>query len=236
MRLRKLGAAGLVLFALAGCGDSKGSSSSASTGPASTIEGAQASVATQTTVAQHIAGNPTPQTVGKPFIFETFDNPGDSTMLRITITRPVTCGIRSYQLPPDESVGEPAKTVKPPKGMRFCQVNMTIKNVGKRQVQESMGGNLYDDKDQQFAYDEETTNLVAVAELHSDPNFGSNTIELPPTRQGKTLVVFAIPVGAPPAYMELAELGVTEDINGNRHDARVNIASSDVRWLHPRGT
>jgi hypothetical protein len=101
-------------------------------------------------------------------------------------------------------------------------------------IQFSPGGYLYDTEDRQYAHDEDAT--VALEDsFPSNVYPGVNTMGLRPGQQGRTAVVFPIQTGAAPAYLELTELGVVEDINGERHEARVNVAPGDVRWQHPRG-
>lgn len=48
------------------------------------------------------------------------------------------------------------------------------------------------------------------------------------------MVVFPIPTGAAPAYVELAD-GFVETLHGDRNEARVDIAPGDVRWQNPQG-
>jgi hypothetical protein len=48
------------------------------------------------------------------------------------------------------------------------------------------------------------------------------------------VVVFPIPTGASPAYVELADRFV-EPLHGDRNEARVDIAPGDVRWQNPQG-
>jgi hypothetical protein len=49
------------------------------------------------------------------------------------------------------------------------------------------------------------------------------------------VVVFPIPTGAAPAYVELAD-GFVETLHGDRNEARVDIAPGDVTWQTPRGS
>ncbi len=145
----------------------------------------------------------------------------------------MTCGIRGYSIPEDTATGEAAYKLSVPRGMRYCEADISVTNVGKRQVQLSLGGNLYDTQGRQFEYDTDATTAVGNADQVDD--FGSNTIELRPTETKKTVVVFPIPIGAAPAYIELADDGVTETIDGVQLWARVNVAGADVTWVHPRG-
>jgi hypothetical protein len=151
----------------------------------------------------------------------------------VTVVRPVVCGIKGFQIPTNEATGEPAYRLPAPEGTRFCQVELRVHNSGKRQVQFSPGGNLYDTEDRQYEHDEEATAAVEDA-LPSNEFPGVNTVELRPGQQGRTVVVFPIQTGAAPAYVELAD-GFVETLHGDRNEARVNIAPADVRWQNPRG-
>jgi hypothetical protein len=92
---------------------------------------------------------------------------------------------------------------------------------------------MFDTTDSQFIYDENATHEVANGDRVGP--FGINAIELRPGQRGRTLVVFAINIGAAPAYVLLAEGGVVSNIDQQQLWARVDIAPDDVKWFHPRG-
>jgi hypothetical protein len=178
-------------FAVAGCSRDDGRPAAA---PTSTV----ASTTTSTTA----PAAPGRKRVGRPFELEQ-TGPNGPTTLEITILRPVTCGIGGFDLPSSDVSGDPARNVTAPKGMGFCRVDVTIKNVGKRTTQVSPSGFMYDTKDRRFPADDELA--AAVSEREGGKVPGVNTVELPPTRSGTTLMIFAIPVGAEPAAVSIEE-------------------------------
>jgi Domain of unknown function (DUF4352) len=210
--------------ALAGCSSQGGQDQ-----PEVDQAGAAATVPAPTTTNRY-AGNPQPQSVGKPFLFDLAE---EGAQLTVTVIRPAVCGIKGYNIPTNRDTGEPAYRLPAPEGTRFCQVDLRVHNSGRRQIQFSPGGNLYDTEDRQYEHDEEATAAVEDA-LPSNLFPGVNTVELRPRQQVRTVVVFAIPTGAAPAYVELAD-GFVETLHGDRNEARVDIAPGDVRWQNPQG-
>jgi hypothetical protein len=218
-----IAAAALVAVITAGCSKtSQGEPGGGQAGPAVTVPAP--------TTTNRYAGNPEPQSVGKPF---TFDLEDEGAQLTLTVVRPVVCGIKGFDIPTNRDTAEPAYRLRAPEGTRFCQVDLQVANSGKRQVQFSPGGNIYDTEDRQYEHQEDATAAVEDA-LASNEFPGVNTVELRPGQRSRTVVVFPIQTGAAPAYVELAD-GFVETLHGDRNEARVNIASADVRWQSPRG-
>jgi hypothetical protein len=216
--------AALVAVLAAGC------SQDSQDQPAGDQAGSATTVPAPTTTNRY-AGNPEPQAVGQPFPFDLED---EGAQLTVTVVRPVVCGIKGYNIPTNRDTGEPAYRLPVPEGTRFCQVDLQVLNSGKRQVQFSPGGNLYDTEDRQYEHDEEATAALEDS-LPSNLFPGVNTVELRPGQRGRTVVVFPIQTGAAPAYVELADGGVVETLHGDRNEARVNIAPGDVSWQNPQG-
>jgi Domain of unknown function (DUF4352) len=218
-----IAAAALVAVVATGCSGGQGEPEGDQAGPAATVPA-------PTTTTNRYAGNPQPQMVGRPFTHDLSD-PGAS--LTLTVVRPVVCGIKGFDIPTNRDTGEPAYRLPAPEGTRFCQVDLQVANSGKRQVQFSPGGNLYDTEDRQYEHAEDAT--AALEDSFPSNLFpGVNTVELRPGQKGRTVVVFPIQTGAAPAYVELAE-GAVETLHGDRNEARVDIAPADVRWQNPQG-
>jgi hypothetical protein len=199
----------LALALAAGCGQSDEPSAAA---PATTT--------TSTTLPE----GPPPERVGQPFDMAQAGLTGPTT-LRITVKRPITCGIRGFDLPASEGTGTPARKVVAPEGMRYCRVDLTIRNVGKRTTQTNPSGFMYDDQQREFPADD---SLAADLFEREGGNFpGVNTVEVAPTRSAETLMVFAIPVGAAPTGVSIEE--------GDGEPPFVQVHPGDVEWLNPRG-
>lgn len=208
----------IAALALAAIGCSQGSSGK----PAAAPTTAAPTTAAQTTTT--VPAGPAPERVGRPFKLEQ-TGPNGPTTLQITVKRPINCGIRGFDLPYSDVTGDPARKVLASMGMRFCRVDLTIGNVGKRTTQIDPSGFMYDTKDRQFPSED---TLAADLFEREGGNFpGVNTIELVPTRSDETLMVFAIPVGAQPALVSI------EETNGE--PPVVAIRAADVKWIHPRG-
>ncbi len=184
----------------------------------------------------HIEGNPAPQKVRKPFIFELEEESegADEALTQLTITvTTVECGFKGFGIPADESTGEAAYDLWAPQGTRYCRVDIAVVNSGKRTVQFTPGGEMFDTADNQFMYEDNATHAVANGDRVGQ--FGGNTIELRPGQRGRTVVVFAINIGSAPAYVLIATEGVVENIDEEQRWARVDIGPNDVKWFHLRG-
>ena len=136
------------------------------------------------------------------------------------------CGFKGYAIPAIPELGESAKTIRPPRDMRFCEVDIRVKNVGKRIAQFDPSGFIYSETDEQYRSEDDLAATLMMA--YWNGRFpGVNTVEAAPGKSGDTLMVFAIPVGAAPSRVEIEE--------GDGEPPSVAIAASDVKWKHPKG-
>jgi hypothetical protein len=180
--------------------------------------------------------------LGEPFIFHTDGGTpttgGQATPTDVSITiKPLNCGFRYYTVPASDY--EPEKTVNAPAGMRYCAAHLTVKNTSKEPVGKLLfNGRLtttdataYDQDDQATA---DLGGSIATAD-NPELQFNNETYSLNPGQTTKTAVVWAIPIGAEPAQLEIIEAQSIDESTGEPLSTVVNVDPRQVKWLRPLG-
>jgi hypothetical protein len=177
-----------------------------------------------------IEGNPSKSKVGEPFVFA-LENANAKSELTLTVTG-VQCGIKGWAADGDN----PA--IVAPDGLRFCELAMTARNSGKvPPITTTFAGMLTTTDGFQFNFDDNATQARGDAATSKNrAHYGGNTLpDLNPGESAKTVIDWAIPIGAEPASFDIADSGVLSNIYGETRDAVVTTESSQTTWLNPKG-
>jgi hypothetical protein len=214
--MRRVPLVALAVALLGACSSNQGTDQAAvTTEPPTTVE------PTTTTDA-----GPQAEQVGQPFttMWHVGDGSGETEM-KVTVKRPITCGIKGYQLPNGSSVDANKKEHLAPKGMRFCQINFKLQNTGKKRTWSPPAGLVYDNQGREFPSDDQVA--VDISPL-SSMRWAGNQNELLPTETTEELMVVPIPIGAEPKSLSL-EASAGEPVP-------VDIKASDIEWKNPKGS
>lgn len=179
--------------------------------------------------------------IGGPFTFHSgggVTDSGQSTPTDVTVTiKPFTCGIKGFHLPGDD-LGNPPKTIHARAGMRYCKADLTIENTSQAPVgQLEFDGQLVTTDGTTYDYDQQATGDVGAAvTTGNSETYGDNTTpQLNPHQKALTTIVWAIPIGAAPAELDLGESSTTDPTTGDPAATTIPVETSQITWLHPQG-